>query len=72
MMAFHLSLVPHVQLVLEDQFEELGVTEPGGGGFLQAHGQGLGQAREAQLAEGGFDLGHGCGLGWGVAGSGMR
>ena len=53
-----LSLMAHVQLVLEDQFEELGVAQPGGGGLLQPHGQGLGQAGEAKLAQGGVNLSH--------------
>ena len=54
-MSFHLPLLPHVEFVLEDQFEELGVAKPGGGGFLQAHVERLAQARETELFQGGLE-----------------
>ena len=38
------------QFVLQDQFEELGVREPVGFGFLQAHLQAAKQPREPQVA----------------------
>ena len=40
------------QLILEDQFQEFGVRQPAGGGFLQAHFQGFGEAGEAELPQG--------------------
>jgi hypothetical protein len=52
-------LVAHVQFVLADEFQELGVAELVGGGFLQADAQGLKQAGEAELFEGGFKRIHG-------------
>jgi len=57
--AFQLPLMTDIHLVLKNEFKELGVAEPGGGGFLQTHGQSLGQAGEAQLTKGRFDLSHG-------------
>jgi hypothetical protein len=47
--AFHLPLLADVEFVLTDEFEELGVAQPIGGGFLQAHVQRLAQAGEAEL-----------------------
>ncbi|MES2569471.1 MAG: hypothetical protein V4710_05385 [Verrucomicrobiota bacterium] len=44
------ALVAHVALVLEDQFEELGVRQPVGFGFLQAHLQAEKQSGAAELA----------------------
>ena len=52
-------LVAHVEFVLEDEFQELTVAQPTGGGFLQTHVEGLGQAGETQLSEGALELGHG-------------
>ena len=54
--------MPHVEFVLEDEFEELTVTEAGGGGFLQTHVEGLHQAGQTQLAECGLELSHGFGF----------
>ena len=51
-----LSLVADVEFILEDQFEELGVAEAVGGGFLEAHRQAEAQAGEAQGFEGGVEL----------------
>jgi len=48
-----LPLLADVEFVLADQFEELGMAEPIGGGFLQAHIEGLAQAGEAELFQGG-------------------
>ena len=42
-----LPIAAHRQLILEDHLQELSVTEAVAGGFLQAHVQALGQAREA-------------------------
>ena len=47
--AFHLTLLPDVEFVLEDEFQKLGVTETIGGGFLEPDAQGLAQAGEAEL-----------------------
>jgi hypothetical protein len=47
--AFHLPLLPDVEFVLADEFEELGVAQAIGGGFLQAHVERLDQAGEAEL-----------------------
>ncbi len=57
--SIHQALVADVQFVLADQFQELGVTEPVGGGFLQTNVQGLGQAGEPELFECGFKGIHG-------------
>ena len=45
-------LVADHQLVLQDQFQELGVAQVVAGGFLQSHVERLGQAREPQLTQG--------------------
>ncbi len=46
------------EFVLEEEFQELGVGEPVGSGFLQAHVEGLHQAGKAQLAQGALELDH--------------
>ena len=46
---FHQALLADVEFVLTDEFEELGVAETIGGGFLQAHVERLDQAGEAEL-----------------------
>ena len=51
--AFHLPLLPDVEFILTDQFEELSVAQPIGGGFLQPHVEGLDQAGEPELFQGG-------------------
>ena len=51
--AFHLPLLPDVEFVLTDEFEELGVAEAIRGRFLQAHVEGLDQAGEAELFQAG-------------------
>ena len=38
------ALMPDIQFILEDQFQELLVAKPVGRGFLKADIQGLGQA----------------------------
>jgi hypothetical protein len=53
--AFHLPLLPDVEFVLADEFEELGMAESVGGGFLQPHVQRLEQAGEAELFQGGLE-----------------
>ena len=50
-----MPLLADIEFVLADQFEELGVAQPIGGGFLQAHVQGLEQAGEAELFQGGLE-----------------
>ena len=62
----------HIEFILEDDFEEFAMAEPGGSRFLQAHGQCLGQAREAELTEGRFDLCHGVCCCGGSVGKGTR
>ena len=57
--AFHLPLLPDVEFVLADEFEELGMAQTIGGGFLQAHVQRLDQAGEAELFQGGGRV-HSC------------
>ena len=58
---------PNVSLTiaapLKEEFEELGVAEAAGGRFLQAHVEGLGQAGETELAQGGLELSHRLGFG---------
>ena len=56
--AIDLPLVAHQQLILQDQFQELGVAELVAGGFLQPHVQGFGQAREPQLRAGWSAIDH--------------
>ena len=48
----------HVEFVLQYEFEELRMAEATRGGFLQTHVEGLGQAGEAELAQGSLELGH--------------
>jgi len=52
--AFELALLPDMDLVLQDEFQKLGVTEPVGGGFLKPDAQGLAQAGEAEFLSGWF------------------
>ena len=52
--AVDLPLLADEQFVLQDQFQELGVAELVAGRFLQADVERLGQARQAQLAQGGL------------------
>jgi len=47
-----LALLPDMDLVLQDEFQKLGVTEPVGGGFLKPDAQGLAQAGEAEFFQG--------------------
>jgi hypothetical protein len=47
-----LSLVTDVELILEDEFEELGVGELVGGSFLQSGWEALAEAGEAEFFEG--------------------
>jgi len=54
--AFHVALLADIHFVLKDEFQELGVGQTIGGGFLQAHTQGLAQAGEAELFEGRFEV----------------
>ena len=56
----NLALLPHVHLVLQQDFEELGVTEPIAGGFLEPYADGGGQTGEPELFErrGELGLGH--------------
>ena len=42
------AFLAHVQFVLQDEFEELAMTEPIGG-FLQSHFQRLDQARDLTM-----------------------
>ena len=42
-----------VEFVLDDQFQELGVAESVGGGFLQTQAQGASQAGEPELPQDG-------------------
>jgi hypothetical protein len=51
-------LVTHVQLILQDEFEELAVAETTGGGFLQTHVESLQETGETELAEGALELDH--------------
>ena len=43
------------QLILQDEFEEFGVRQLMAGGFLESHVEGLGQARQAELAKRRFE-----------------
>ena len=52
---FHLPLLPDVEFVLTDEFEELGMAQTIGGGFLQAHLQGLVQAGEPEFFQRGLE-----------------
>jgi len=53
--AFHQALLPDVEFVLTDEFEELGMAQTIGGGFLQAHVQRLDQAGETELFQCGLE-----------------
>jgi hypothetical protein len=53
----------HIHLVLEDQFQELAMAQAARRGLLEANVEGLGQARESELTEGGLELSHGVGMG---------
>ena len=56
--AFDQPLLADVDFVLADQFQELGMAQPVGDRFLQAHVQGLQQTGEAELFQGVFKLAH--------------
>ena len=60
----HLALLPDVEFVLTEEFEELGMAQPIGGGFLQAHVERLDQAGEPELFQCGLEGIH---VGVGVA-----
>jgi len=49
-MPLHLPVLADQQLVLQDQFKELGMGQPVTGRLLKPHVQGLQHAREAQLS----------------------
>ena len=55
--AFHQPLLAHVDFVLVDQFQELGVAKPVGDGFLQ-YVQGLHQAGKSELFQRGLQGAH--------------
>src|SRR5690242_295973 len=55
---FHLALLPDIQFVLTDQFQELRVTKPVSDRLLQPHVQGLDQAGEPELFQGAFKSAH--------------
>jgi len=57
--AFEMTLAADVDLVLEDELQELGMAESVGGRLLQADGERGAEAGEAQLAQGGVELGGG-------------
>jgi hypothetical protein len=54
--AFHVALLADIHFVLKDEFQELGMGQAIGGGFLQAHTQSLAQAKEAEFFEGRFEV----------------
>ena len=56
-MTLNLPLVAHGQLVVQHQFQELGVVQPIGAGLLQADVERFGQTGQAQLLEGFRQLG---------------
>ena len=63
------ALLAHVDFILEDQFQELGVREPVGFGFLQTQLQAVKQPRKSQIAGMLFEgVDHGGGLGLGRVG----
>ena len=47
--AAHQSAGPHVQFILQDQFQKLGVIQPVAARLVQADFQALGQARKPKL-----------------------
>jgi hypothetical protein len=53
--AIDLALLADVEFVLTDEFEELGVAQTIGGGFLQAHVQRLDQTGETELFQCGLE-----------------
>ena len=55
--AFQLALLPDVEFILEDEFQKLGMAQTIGGGFLEPDAQGLAQAGETELFQGGFEVG---------------
>src|SRR5271168_2612169 len=50
------ALFPHVEFVVQDEFEELGMGEPVGSSLLEAHGKGLAQSGQTQLFEDGVEV----------------
>jgi hypothetical protein len=46
-----LALLAYVHLVLQEDFEELGVAEAIAGGFLEPHPEGGGETGEPELSE---------------------
>ncbi len=54
-MALNLPLLPDIEFILIDQFEELGMAQTIGRGFLQAHVQRLDQTGETELFQCGLD-----------------
>ncbi len=50
-------LFAHIEFVLQDDFQELFMAEAAGSSLLQADAQAVGQAREAELFECGFQVG---------------
>jgi len=50
------ALLPQVEFVLENEGQKLGMGEPAGGGFLQAHPEGGRQAGKPELFERQFEL----------------
>lgn len=56
--AFQVALVADVELILEDEFEELGVAETVGGGLLKPHGEVGAEAGEAELTQCGVEWSH--------------
>ena len=56
--AFYQPLLAHIDFVLADQFQELGVAKPVGDCFLQAHVQSLQQTRQAELFQCVFKIAH--------------
>jgi hypothetical protein len=57
------AFLAHVQFILQDQLQELGMGEAIGGGFLQPHAQALAQAGQTQVSQGGFKVVHKLGMG---------
>lgn len=55
---FHQPLLTDIDFVLADQFQELGMAQPVGDCFLQAHVEGLQQTGEAELFQGVFKSAH--------------
>src|SRR5437867_789748 len=55
--SLQLALLADVEFVLKDEFQKLSMAQAVGGGLLETHAQGLGQAGEAELFECGFEVG---------------